>query len=133
MAILSRPGRSPKPLCREMAGVVRRGGRVVAQDFETNQTVVDASDQSLASRVVEAPDVATPNPWIDPQLFASFGRTGLIDVRVVPHAIVLIGGEDGAELPTREADVLALLAEGLTNTQIAGRLYLSPRTVEKHV
>ncbi|MBV9798477.1 MAG: response regulator transcription factor [Solirubrobacterales bacterium] len=30
-------------------------------------------------------------------------------------------------------DVLVLLAEGLTNRQIAARLYLSPRTVEKHV
>jgi DNA-binding CsgD family transcriptional regulator len=39
----------------------------------------------------------------------------------------------GLELTTREADVLALLAEGLTNKAIAGRLYLSPRTVEKHV
>jgi DNA-binding CsgD family transcriptional regulator len=39
----------------------------------------------------------------------------------------------GLELTTREADVLALLAHGLTNKEIAGRLYLSPRTVEKHV
>jgi DNA-binding CsgD family transcriptional regulator len=39
----------------------------------------------------------------------------------------------GLELTTREADVLALLADGLTNKEIAGRLYLSPRTVEKHV
>jgi len=39
----------------------------------------------------------------------------------------------GLELTTREADVLALLADGLTNREIAGRLYLSPRTVEKHV
>jgi hypothetical protein len=29
--------------------------------------------------------------------------------------------------------VLAPLAEGLTNKEIADRLYLSPRTVEKHV
>jgi DNA-binding NarL/FixJ family response regulator len=39
----------------------------------------------------------------------------------------------GLELTTREADVLALLVDGLTNREIAGRLYRSPRTVEKHV
>jgi DNA-binding CsgD family transcriptional regulator len=33
----------------------------------------------------------------------------------------------------READVLRLVAEGLGNREIAARLYLSPRTVEKHV
>ena len=38
-----------------------------------------------------------------------------------------------AGVSTREMDVLLLLAEGLTNRQIAARLYLSPRTVEKHV
>ncbi len=37
------------------------------------------------------------------------------------------------ELTTREREVLALLAEGSTNKQIAGRLYLSPRTVEEYV
>ncbi|HEY6275382.1 MAG TPA: BREX system ATP-binding domain-containing protein [Streptosporangiaceae bacterium] len=34
---------------------------------------------------------------------------------------------------TREADVLRLVAGGLTNKEIAARLHLSPRTVEKHV
>ena len=33
----------------------------------------------------------------------------------------------------READVLSLLAQGLSNREIAERMFLSPRTVEKHV
>ncbi|MDP8992824.1 MAG: AAA family ATPase [Actinomycetota bacterium] len=38
-----------------------------------------------------------------------------------------------AGVTPREADVLALVAGGLTNKEIAERLYLSARTVEKHV
>jgi DNA-binding CsgD family transcriptional regulator len=33
----------------------------------------------------------------------------------------------------REMDVLSLLADGLSNRELGERLYLSPRTVEKHV
>ena len=39
----------------------------------------------------------------------------------------------GLGVTAREADVLRLVAEGLANKEIAARLYLSPRTVEKHV
>jgi DNA-binding CsgD family transcriptional regulator len=38
-----------------------------------------------------------------------------------------------AGITAREADVLGLLADGLTNREIAERMFLSPRTVEKHV
>ena len=46
---------------------------------------------------------------------------------VVPPDLRAIG------VTSREADVLGLVAEGLTNAEIGARLHLSPRTVEKHV
>ena len=36
-------------------------------------------------------------------------------------------------ITAREAEVLGLVAEGLTNAQVAERLFLSPRTVDTHV
>ena len=38
-----------------------------------------------------------------------------------------------AGLTARQAEVLHLLAEGLSNPEVADRLFLSPRTVENHV
>jgi DNA-binding CsgD family transcriptional regulator len=34
---------------------------------------------------------------------------------------------------SREVDVLSLIMQGLSNRQIGERLYLSPKTVEKHI
>jgi NarL family two-component system response regulator LiaR len=39
----------------------------------------------------------------------------------------------GLDLTEREHEVLALMVEGLNNTQIAGRLSVSPSTVKSHV
>jgi two-component system, NarL family, response regulator LiaR len=41
--------------------------------------------------------------------------------------------EPGCHLTGRERDVLVLMVEGLNNTQIAGRLTVSPLTVKFHV
>jgi DNA-binding NarL/FixJ family response regulator len=38
-----------------------------------------------------------------------------------------------SELSERECEVLTLVAAGMSNEQIADRLYLSPRTVERHL
>jgi NarL family two-component system response regulator LiaR len=39
----------------------------------------------------------------------------------------------GLGLTERELEVLALMVEGLNNTQIAGRLTVSPSTIKSHV
>jgi NarL family two-component system response regulator LiaR len=39
----------------------------------------------------------------------------------------------GLDLTERELEVLALMVEGLNNTQIAGRLTVSPSTIKSHV
>ena len=63
--------------------------------------------------------VAAGGSALDPKVVSA-----LIDAR-----------EEGplARLSDRELDVLRLMAEGLTNSGIAGRLFLSARTVEAHV
>ena len=38
-----------------------------------------------------------------------------------------------ASLTAREIEVLALIAQGLRNTDVAERLFLSPKTVDHHV
>lgn len=55
-----------------------------------------------------------------------------------PHVVATLIGRGRrtdplASLTERERTVLELMAEGLTNTGIAKRLYLSERTVEAHV
>jgi DNA-binding NarL/FixJ family response regulator len=39
----------------------------------------------------------------------------------------------GIRLTAREAEVATLVADGLSNKQIAGRMVISPRTAETHV
>ena len=42
-------------------------------------------------------------------------------------------GRQPGPLTAREAEVLALLAQGRTNREIAARLFISAKTVEHHV
>ena len=107
------------------------GVLVLSQHIETSHAValvtLGGFGYLLKDRVLEvgeflaaAERVAQGGSALAPQVVAS-----LVSTR----------GEDDplAELTEREREVLELMAEGLTNTGIAKRLYLSERTVEAHV
>jgi ATP/maltotriose-dependent transcriptional regulator MalT len=84
----------------------------------------------------------------DPEIAAADARLALsaferLDAR--PHAdqaaalLRDLGGGTGpgprvaGELTRRERDVIGLLSHGLSNLEIGGRLFISPKTVEHHV
>jgi DNA-binding CsgD family transcriptional regulator len=54
-------------------------------------------------------------------------------VRKLPRGPRPATRENSAGLTARELEVVRLLAEGHTNQTIADRLYVSPRTIDRHV
>lgn len=53
--------------------------------------------------------------------------------RTINLAVSIASSELNLQLTEREKSVLQLIVDGLSNAQIGDRLFISPRTVEKHV
>ena len=67
---------------------------------------------------------------LDPaQVLAAISRTGT----AAGQARVAVPGEAASVLTPRELDVLKLVAQGLSNPDIARRLVLSEHTVHRHL
>jgi NarL family two-component system response regulator LiaR len=79
-----------------------------------------ASIERLLNAIAAAVDGAT---YLDPQIAR----------RVVDNLKPPTNSNNSANLSTRELEVLKLMVEGLSNPEIAARLYLSPNTVKTHV
>lgn len=103
------------------------------------QSLVASRARLAMAQALRDDDWAGAVTWARAAL-ASFERLGA--VREAAEAARLLrelgaGGRSGARrqaaLSRREADVLALLAHGLTNREIATRLVISAKTVEHHV
>ena len=77
--------------------------------------------------------VADDNELADALRRIAAGAT-VIDPEVVAAMLTSVTARDPlAALSEREREVLALMAEGRSNTAIGARLYLSDKTVESHV
>jgi len=57
----------------------------------------------------------------------------LIDAEAIKRAMEHLTQMPGSELTEREREVLALVARGFTNKQIADKLYVSEKTARNHV
>ncbi|MBO3662922.1 response regulator [Microbacterium stercoris] len=132
------PGRDGLWATREIVADPSLGGIhvVVVTTFELDEYVTEAIlagasgflvKDSEPSELIRAVRVAA-----DGDALLSPGVTRRLLARVAEGVRAPAGAELGA-LTAREREVLVLIAQGLTNDEIAQRLFLSPLTAKTHV
>nr|WP_195909319.1 response regulator transcription factor [Microlunatus sp. Gsoil 973] len=99
-----------------IAGALRAGAR--------GYLTKDASREDIATAIRS---VARGHATFDPQVSARL-VSGLRPLQQVPEDSSAL-----ADLTPREREVLALIGDGLNNTEIADRLFISAATVKTHI
>jgi len=90
----------------------------------------DASSQDIRSAILTvAAGEAALDPAVQAHVVAALASDGAHVAAPGPSTTPQLPDE----LTPREAEVLALIAEGLTNAEIAERLVVSPTTVKSHI
>ena len=118
-----------------------RGGDVAAARRWANESAPHFANCTTWSDITRwlAAESAAAHGWDRPDWWLAgvadrLAARGL--AQLAARCRSLAGGTErwaGLGVTAREADVLSLVVEGLPNKEIAHRLHLSPRTVEKHV
>ena len=115
-------------------------GVIVLTTFDDDESVFSAlragargyltkdagADQIAAAIQAVADGAALLEPSVQARLLQSLGSVGVSAPRAQPDAL-----PDG--LTRREAEVLTLIADGLSNAEIAQRLVVSETTVKTHI
>jgi DNA-binding NarL/FixJ family response regulator len=113
---------------------------IVLTTFDEDEHVAAALRAGVSGFLLK---VAPPEQLIDAVRTVAAGQ-GLLDPAVTLRVIAAFAGRPDAaaaeadrqalaRLTPRERDVLRLLAEGLTNAEIAARIYLGEATVKTHL
>jgi DNA-binding CsgD family transcriptional regulator len=126
------PEDAPEPYRSQLSGDWKRAAELWAElrcPYEAALALADSSDESALRRSHDELHRlgARPAAAIVARRLRALGAR---DIRRGPRPATR---RNAAGLTARESQVLALVAEGLRNSEIAQRLFLSPRTVENHV
>lgn len=125
------PGPIAEPFARQIAGDWRRAAALWAQigcPYEQALALADGDAEAICNalalfeRLGAQPAMAMVRQRLRQQGIGGIPRGPRPSTRA-----------NQAGLTTRQLEVLRLMAEGLSNAEIASRLFTSPRTVEHHV
>ena len=123
---------------REIVSWPRRPRVLVLTTFDLDEIVDDALDAGADGFLLKR---ATPEQLID-GIRTVYSGDALVAPAVTRRLLAAYAGRRpqdrhrlqlAAHLTEREADIHRALAEGLSNAEIAGRIFLSPETVKTHV
>lgn len=109
--------------------VHRRGDKTIPYEHgvELAAVIPDAQLRTLAGEL--------HFPWLGntEAVLAAIAEFTRLGPYVLPEAAGRPRGVQGEELSAREREIVVLVAEGLSDREIAERLVLSPHTVHRHV
>lgn len=130
-AIDGPPEGAAEPYALQMSGDWRAAAeawRQVGCPYEVAMALADGDANSLLE-ALEIFDTLGARPMSD-RVRASLRRTG---VESVPRGPIKSTRGNPAGLTNRQLEVLELMTEGLSNGEIAERLFIAKKTVEHHV
>jgi predicted ATPase/DNA-binding CsgD family transcriptional regulator len=100
--------------------------------YEEACALVESDDPALVRRALAIFEALGAKPAIE-QAIGRLRTLGVRDLPTVRRGPRASTRANPAGLTEREAEVLALVVRGLRNTEIAERLYLTPKTVSHHL
>ncbi len=96
--------------------------------YEAAQALIDGDEAALRAAHAEFTRLEA-----GPAAAIAGRRLRELGVRDIPRGPRPATQANPAQLTQREVEILALIAEGRRNAEIAAHLYLSPRTVAHHI